>query len=181
MRERQFKGLVGAALLLSVFLSGCLGRSDQSYAGITEDASTIDGVPSSSGKALVEAFGNTGANIQQLIVRVDTRWTYDIHSVTAFDEVDETIIALDFREGALYIPRLTVKPQEIVRSGSTTYWNVGYLPHGYRAVVVLYIRRLPLVRPMKQHELDTMWCAAASANEPVKEFQAITGTRDAMG
>ena len=166
-----------AVALLLILCAGCVGQSGPQYTGKVERPGD-DGIPSepfwNPRVAQIQAFGNTGKDIQQLLAVVDSHGTFSVRDISGVLALDPAINHVDMGQGGVYLPLHRFTPPTVSSSGHRWIWNFGPVPHGWHAIMVLRIRlRKPL--PHHGHVLDLKWYAATSPNQPLSKDTEITG------
>jgi hypothetical protein len=124
----------------------------------------------------VGVIGNTGKDIPQLFVSVDTGGTLQRISARAFMQVDTNLQGSTFGTGGYYLPPLLMKPLEGGASFNRAVWNLGDLPHGYAMVLTVRFRAVPTV--IRQPHVSVKWYVSRTDHTLLRDATLLTGEID---
>src|SRR5579884_1138073 len=174
MRSTWRRAVLAGILGLAAVMAGC---GSPGYGAVSEDDQTVNqdlGMPVPHG-TMVFGVGNSGRPIQDLIVTAGTGGTVQILGVRSYIQLDSKVTRIDLSKGGVYMPPhwMTAEPR-----GNGT-WDLGDLPHGYRAVIWLRLRHLH--RKGGSYHLNVNWYAVSSFDQPRTSWHRLTGLAAAWG
>jgi hypothetical protein len=165
---------VALCCVLLVSLSGCVVNSGTTYSVVAESSDTVPGAPASSRSTWVAVIGNNGREIPQLLVTINDRGTFTRGVVSAVIQVDLTLNR-QFASGAYYLPPHHVKPLTLYATSRYGVWNLGDVPHGYLAMLVVHMKP---VAHSGNRRIAVTWYAARTSDAHMRNDTRLTGEND---